>query len=50
MLRPKKVPFAPIFLVLILILVCLIAAQYISRHNGSAHKPDHKTHRPCCAK
>jgi hypothetical protein len=38
MLCAKKVPFAPIFLVLILILVCLIAAQHIPNHNKSAHQ------------
>jgi Beta-propeller repeat len=36
MLRPKKVPFALIFPVLVLVLVCLIAAQRMSTHNGSA--------------
>ena len=38
MLRPRKVSFTPILLVSILVLVCLIAAQYIPKHSRSAHQ------------
>ena len=38
MFRAKKVPLHSIFIISILILVCLIPVQYISRHNGSAHQ------------
>ncbi|MGZ4899471.1 MAG: hypothetical protein ACXV8X_07405, partial [Candidatus Angelobacter sp.] len=34
----KKAPIVPIFLVSILVLVCLIAAQYIPSHNKSAQQ------------
>ena len=38
MLRARKVSFTPILLVSILVLVCLIAAQYIPKHSRSAHQ------------
>jgi hypothetical protein len=37
MLRAKKVSLPSIFIISILLPICLIAAQRISRHNGAAH-------------